>query len=159
MDAKYINPFIDSFYNVLPQIGFSNVTREDVAIKNNVESLGILINLGIVGDIKGNIVYNIQGENGKKIASKMMMGLPVEELNEMAQSALSELSNMLTANAGINFSNIGVNVNISTPTLMYGQDIKIKLNTDKILNIKIVADDIPIDVNIAFEKIQIKSLD
>ncbi|KEJ01049.1 chemotaxis protein CheX [Clostridium botulinum A2B7 92] len=153
MDAKYINPFIDSFYNVLPQIGFSNVTREDVAIKNNVESLGILINLGIVGDIKGNIVYNIQGENGKKIASKMMMGLPVEELNEMAQSALSELSNMLTANAGINFSNIGVNVNISTPTLMYGQDIKIKLNTDKILNIKIVADDIPIDVNIAFEKI------
>ncbi|MFV3012027.1 chemotaxis protein CheX [Clostridium botulinum] len=153
MDAKYINPFIDSFYNVLPQLGFCNVTREDVAIKNNVESLGILINLGIVGDIKGNIVYNIQGENGKKIASKMMMGLPVEELNEMAQSALSELSNMLTANAGINFSNIGVNVNISTPTLMYGQDIKIKLNTDKILNIKIVADDIPIDVNIAFEKI------
>ncbi|MBY6845369.1 chemotaxis protein CheX [Clostridium botulinum] len=153
MDAKYINPFIDSFYNVLPQLGFSNVTREDVAIKNNVESLGILINLGIVGDIRGNIVHNIQGENGKKIASKMMMGLPVEELNEMAQSALSELSNMLTANASINFSNIGVNVNISTPTLMYGQDIKIKLNTDKILNIKIVADDIPIDVNIAFEKI------
>lgn len=153
MDAKYINPFIDSFYNVLPQLGFSNVTREDVAIKNNVESLGILINLGIVGDIRGNIVYNIQGENGKKIASKMMMGLPVEELNEMAQSALSELSNMLTANASINFSNIGVNVNISTPTLMYGQDIKIKLNTDKILNIKIVADNIPIDVNIAFEKI------
>ncbi|MBO0552210.1 chemotaxis protein CheX [Clostridium botulinum] len=136
MDAKYINPFIDSFYNILPQIGFSNVTREDVTVKNSVESLGILINLGIVGDIKGNIVYNIEGENGKKIASKMMMGLPVEELNEMAQSALSELSNMLTANASINFSNIGVNVNISTPTLMYGQDIKIKLNTDKILNIK-----------------------
>ena len=149
MDVKYINPFIDSFYNILPQIGFSNVTREEVTVKN----LGILINLGIVGDIKGNIVYNIQGENGKKIASKMMMGLPVEELNEMAQSALSELSNMLTANASINFSNIGVNVNISTPTLMYGQDIKIKLNTDKILNIKIVADDIPIDVNVAFEKI------
>ncbi|KOY65586.1 MULTISPECIES: chemotaxis protein CheX [Clostridium] len=153
MDVKYINPFIDSFYNILPQIGFSNVTREGVTVKNSVESLGILINLGIVGDIKGNIVYNIQGENGKKIASKMMMGLPVEELNEMAQSALSELSNMLTANASINFSNIGVNVNISTPTLMYGQDIKIKLNTDKILNIKIVADDIPIDVNVAFEKI------
>ncbi|MGO5075556.1 chemotaxis protein CheX [Clostridium sporogenes] len=153
MDAKYINPFIDSFYNILPQIGFSNVTREDVTVRNSVQSLGILINLGIVGDIKGNIVYNIEGENGKKIASKMMMGLPVEELNEMAQSALSELSNMLTANASINFSNIGVNVNISTPTLMYGQDIKIKLNTDKILNIKIVADDIPIDVNVAFEKI------
>lgn len=153
MDAKYINPFIDSFYNILPQIGFSNVTREEVTVKNSVESLGILINLGIVGDIKGNIVYNIEGENGKKIASKMMMGLPVEELNEMAQSALSELSNMLTANASINFSNIGVNVNISTPTLMYGQDIKIKLNTDKILNIKIVADDIPIDVSVAFEKI------
>ncbi len=62
MDVKYINPFIDSFYNILPQIGFSNVTREEVTVKNSVESLGILINLGIVGDIKGNIVYNIQGK-------------------------------------------------------------------------------------------------
>ncbi len=70
MDAKYINPFIDSFYNILPQIGFSNVTREDVTVKNSVESLGILINLGIVGDIKGNIVYNIEGENGKKNSFK-----------------------------------------------------------------------------------------
>ncbi|EJO5346822.1 chemotaxis protein CheX [Clostridium botulinum] len=152
MNAEYINTFIDSFYNVLPQVGFSNVTRGEVNLKNNVESLGILINLGIVGDIKGNIIYNMDVESGKKIASKMMMGLPVEELNEMAQSALSELSNMLTANASINFSNIGVNVNISTPTLMYGQDINIKLNTDKILNIKILADDIPIDANVAFEK-------
>lgn len=44
MDVKYINPFIDSFYNVLPQIGFSNIVRENVAVKNSVESLGILIN-------------------------------------------------------------------------------------------------------------------
>lgn len=33
MDVKYINPFIDSFYNILPQIGFSNVTREEVTSK------------------------------------------------------------------------------------------------------------------------------
>ncbi|WP_333638045.1 hypothetical protein [Tissierella praeacuta] len=38
----------------------------------------------------------------------------------MAQSALSKLSNMLTANASIEFSNM----NISALTLMYGENIR-----------------------------------
>lgn len=153
MDVKYINPFLNSFFNILPQLGFSNVEKESISLSDEINSKGILINLGIVGDFKGNIIYNIDYEAGKQIASKMMMGMPVEELNELAQSALSELSNMLTGNASINLANVGINVNISTPTLMYGQDMHIKVNTDRILNIKIKADNIPIDVNIAFESI------
>ncbi|EET85637.1 CheC domain protein [Clostridium carboxidivorans P7] len=83
----------------------------------------------------------------------MMMGMPVNELDDMAQSALSELTNMLTANASINLSEIGVNVNISTPTLLYGEDIQIKMNVDKILCIQLTVDDIPIDVNIALQNL------
>ncbi|MBZ9687193.1 chemotaxis protein CheX [Clostridium estertheticum] len=108
--------------------------------------------LGIVGDIKGNIIYSLKVESAKQIASVMMMGDPVTELDDMAQSALSELSNMLTANASTNFAENGTNINISTPTLMHGNDFEAKMNTDQVLCISIVVDNIPIEINIAFNK-------
>ncbi|AKN32009.1 chemotaxis protein CheX [Clostridium carboxidivorans P7] len=153
MDANHVNPFIEAFFNVMPQIGFTNIEKKGVILNKEIKSKGVIINLGIVGDAKGNVVYITDIESGKKIASKMMMGMPVNELDDMAQSALSELTNMLTANASINLSEIGVNVNISTPTLLYGEDIQIKMNVDKILCIQLTVDDIPIDVNIALQNL------
>ena len=153
MDVKHINPFIQAFFNIMPQVGFSDIKKQGITVENDIKSKGIIINLGIVGDVKGNVAYIMDMESGKKIASKMMMGFPVNELDDMAQSAISELTNMLTANASINLANIGVNINISTPTLMYGDNIQIKMNTEKILNVKLTADDIPIDVNIALQNI------
>ncbi|KAJ50056.1 chemotaxis protein CheX [Clostridium tetanomorphum] len=150
MDVKLINPFIEAFYNVMPQIGFFKIEKGEVYLKEkHLSGTGVLINLGLVGDFKGNIIYGIDLESAKKIASTMMMGMPVSELDDMAQSAISELTNMLTANASINFSNMGKNINISTPTLIYGDKIEIKVNTDKVLCIKILVDDIPIEINVA----------
>ncbi|NMM63970.1 chemotaxis protein CheX [Clostridium sp. P21] len=153
MDVNHVNPFIEAFFSVMPQIGFSDIQKKGITVNNEIKSKGIIINLGIVGDAKGNVVYITDIESGKRIASKMMMGMPVNELDDMAQSALSELTNMLTANASINLANVGLNVNISTPTLLYGEDIQIKMNVDKILCIQLTVDDIPIDVNIALQNI------
>nr|WP_272509076.1 chemotaxis protein CheX [Clostridium ganghwense] len=138
----------------MPQLGFSDIKKHGVSIKDKkLKSIGVMIILGIVGNIKGNVVYGMNIESAKKIASKMMMGMPVNELDDMAQSAISELSNMVTANASMNFSNIGINTNISTPTLMYGKDFEVKMNADKVLCVGILVDNIPIEINIAFDKI------
>ncbi|MCT4605902.1 MAG: chemotaxis protein CheX [Marinisporobacter sp.] len=151
MDVKLINPFIESFLSVMPQIGFSDIKKGNLSLKDrNIKSDGVMINLGIVGDIKGNVIYSMTIDHAKAVASKMMMGMMVEELDDMAQSALSELSNMLTANASINFENMEINTNISTPTLLYGKDFNVQVNAEKVLCIEILADNIPIEVNIAF---------
>lgn len=155
MDVNLINPFVNSFLNVMPQLGFKEVKKQGVSVKGkSIKSLGVMLILGIVGDIKGNIIYSLDVESAKQIASVMMMGFPVAELDDMAQSALSELSNMLTANASTNFSENGTNINISTPTLMHGNDFEAKLNTDKALCISILVDNIPIEINVAFDKLQ-----
>lgn len=153
MDVKLINPFVDAFLNVMPQLGFQEIKKQNVSLKGkNLKSQGVMLNIGIVGDIKGNVVYCLDVEGAKKIASTMMMGFPVNELDDMAQSAISELSNMITANAGTNFAEKGVNINISTPTLIFGNDFEAKMNTDKVICINILVDDIPIEINTAFEK-------
>ena len=151
MDVKYINPFIEAFLSVMPQLGFEKVEKSNLSLKeSNLSYSGVIMAVGIVGEIKGNVVYYLDIENAKKVASIMMMGMPVEEFNDMAQSAISELANMLTANAATNFSNFGITVDISTPTLLYGNEVFVKMNTNQVLCIQLIADDIPFDINIAF---------
>lgn len=151
MDIKYINPFINAFANVLPQVGLADIKKNGLSLKGkHIESSGVMIIVGLIGDIKGNIMYNTSIDNAKKIASAMMMGMELTELNELAQSAISELTNMLTANAATEFSNIDIDVNISTPTLMYG-NFTANASTDKVICVEMSANDISFEINIALE--------
>ena len=152
MDVRLIIPFIGAVTGIMPQIGFSNITRKGISLKEKKFMVsGVVLTLGIVGDKKGNVVYSIDMDGAKKIASTMMMGMPVEELDDMSKSALSELSNMLTANASINFSNDGINVDISVPTMMYGEEIEINLQKDNIVCIDFDVDGIVLSVNVALD--------
>ena len=152
MDVNYINPILSSFANVLPQLGLANVRKKGISVKSKfIESPGVVIIVGIVGDIRGNVIYGLTLEDAKKIASTMMMGMPVNEFDELAQSAISELTNMLTANVATNFSNDNININISTPTLVHGE-FTANAISDKVVCVEMSVDGMIIEVNISMEK-------
>ena len=153
MDVKHINPFVESFIKVIPQIGFNKINIGKVSAKSReLTYSGVIIVVGIVGEIKGNVVYYTNLESAKKIASTMMMGMPIEEFDEMSKSALSELTNMLTANAATIFYNMGVQIDISTPTLFHGENVSVKMSSSQVLCVELFADDNPFEVNISIEK-------
>ncbi len=153
MDVKYVNPFLEAFTSVMPQLGFQSVNKTNVSVeKQEIKKAGVVIIVGIVGAIKGNVVYCIDMEGAKSVASTMMMGMPIHEFDEMAQSALSELANMLTANAATIFFGQGIQIDISTPAVLFGDDITIKMSSNQVLCIRLTADQIPIEINIAFEQ-------
>ena len=152
MDVKYINPFIEAFTAVMPELGFGDVKMGSLRGKGKeITGSGVFIILGIVGAIRGNAVYAIDIESAKQIASVMMMGAPVDEFDDMASSAISELTNMLTANAATAFADSGILIDISTPTMLQGENISINMSSDQVLCVQLIADDIPIEVNISFE--------
>jgi len=152
MDVKLVNPFVEAFVNVMPMLGFQDVKKGNLSLKGKeLNSSGVLIIVGIVGSVRGNVVYSFSMEDAKKIASTMMMGMPVSELDDMSKSALSELTNMLTANAATSFSNMDMLIDISTPTLLHGTNVSVKMSSEQVLCIQLIANDIPIDVNISFE--------
>ncbi len=149
MDVKHINPVIESVSNIMPQLGFTDVSKKGVSVKDkNIESPGVVIIIGLIGDVKGNIIYGLSIDDAKKIASQMMMGMPVDDFNEMAQSAISELVNMLTANVATNYSRDNINVDISTPTLIQGA-FTANASTDKVICIEMDIDGINLQVNIS----------
>ena len=152
MDVNHINPIIESFMTVMPQIGMQNVKRLGISVKDRaIESPGVVIIVGLVGDIKGNIIYGMSNDDAKKIASDMMMGKEVAEFDELAQSAVSELTNMLTATVATNYFEQGINVNISTPTLIYGEFIA-NASIDKVLCIQMQVNEAIVEVNVSLEK-------
>jgi len=152
MDVNHVNPVLESFNNILPQLGLNNIEKKGISVKGKyIQSLGVVIIIGLIGDIKGNIIYGMSIDTAKKIASIMMMGMPVEKFDELPQSAISELVNMLTANIAMNFSNDNINVDISTPTLIEGE-FTASCNSDKVLCVEMGVDGMVIEVNISLEK-------
>ena len=152
MDAKLVNPFIDAFMTVLPQIGFQEPARAAMTVKDKMtQSLGVTIIVGFTKQIRGNVVYNMSEDTAKYIASTMMMGMPVESFDEMAQSAVSEMSNMLTANAATNLAAMGLEVDISTPSLSVGADFQVKISNEKYLTVTMDVSGHPVEIDIAVQ--------
>ena len=154
MDVSIINRILNSFTDIMPQLGFTNIKIGEVVLRGKcIESPGVIVIIGIIGDIQGNIIYSMDGENAKKIASVMMMGSEIKEFDNIAQSAVSELINMLTAKAVTNLSDRGIVADISTPTLIYGKFIT-NANKEKVVNVVLEINGVNIEVNMALEIIK-----
>ena len=152
MDARLINPVIDSFREILPQLGFVNIQRGKLSMgSNSVESLGVTVIIGMTKDLRGSVAYNMSENTAKGIASTMMDGMPVDQFDELPQSAISELVNMVTANSAIRFEQLGLDVDISPPSLVVGNDFRARLLLEKFLVIEMLADDKLIQLNLGLE--------
>ena len=153
MDAKLVNPFVDAFTAVMPQIGFAEPKRTKMGVKaQNAVSLGVSVIVGCTKQIRGNIVYNMSEDTAKFIASTMMMGMPIENFDDMAQSAISEMSNMLTATAATNLSGMGLEVDISTPSLSIGQNFQVKISDTNYLTVEMDLAGHLVELDIAVEQ-------
>lgn len=148
MDVNIINPILESFAGILPQIGFQAVERKGIALEgSNLHYQGILINIGVLGPLKGAILIGMSLDAAKQFASKMMMGMEVAELDSLAQSAISEMGNMVCANACTNFTKAGIHgLDISPPTLLIGDAGQVRLPVPQVIVVKFAVDGIDVNV-------------
>lgn len=149
MDVKMINPFIDAIMKVIPQLGFQNIIKGKLSVGEQfVERKGVTIIVGLTKDLRGNGAYNMSKETAMKMASTMMMGMPVVDLDDLVQSTICELTNMVTGNAATNFASMGLNVDISPPSFIVGEKFKTKVSNKIFLIIEVMVDSMPIEINI-----------
>lgn len=133
LDVNNINPFLKSTISV-----FETVTQMALTVgkpslaKFSFNAPTFTITVGVVGQMKGQAVLAMNIERAKEIASRMMYGMSVTELDEMACSALNELSNMIMGNTATVFSTMGKVIDITPPISMMGTDLKIQTDIDPI---------------------------
>jgi len=83
--------------------------------------------------------------------TEVHLSVPVDTLDDMAKSAVSEMSNMITANSTINFSNDGVNVDISVPTMLCGTGISIEMSKEQVITVIFDVDGMEFTVHVSIE--------
>ncbi|WP_378952641.1 chemotaxis protein CheX [Pelosinus sp. sgz500959] len=148
MDVKLINPILSAFGEIIPQIGFQTIEKKSLSVVGSTFKYdGILISLSVVGPIKGVIMIGMDVDSAKRFASRMMMGMEVLEFDQLAQSAVSEMGNMVCANACTQYSKSGIaGLDISPPILMIAQGGQATLSVPKTIVIHFLVDDIEIKV-------------
>jgi chemotaxis protein CheX len=116
MDASKINPFIQGAQMVLNTLCQELPKLGQVFIKKSpYKTLTVTVAISIIGDFLGEVVFNMEEDVGCFIASKMMGGMPVPVFDEMAQSAVSELANMISGNVATIFYGKGFKIDIKPP--------------------------------------------
>ena len=78
--------------------------------------------------------------------------MSANEFDAMAQSAISEMSNMLTANAATNLAGMGLEVDISTPSLSIGENFQVKISDSKFLQVEMDIGGHSVEIDIAVEQ-------
>jgi chemotaxis protein CheX len=126
MNDQYIQPFIDAAQSVVSQVTGLNTTLGEIYTKEvpyNSDSVVILI--GLTGQIYGSVIISLPKNLACKIASIMMMGMPVNELDEIAKSAISELCNMILGNTAANLYKNNITIDITPPTVFTGSNMQV----------------------------------
>lgn len=152
MKVEYINPFVTATFEILKAVADLNPKRGKLILKTEaIPSFGVSVLVGVVGEVKGQVVYSLSEETGKKISSAMMMGMPVDAFDEMAKSAVSELANMITGNASTQLASLGLTIDISPPTLVTGTNIHIATSNSQTIVIPVETELGVFEINVSLE--------
>lgn len=152
MNVEYINPFTQATFDVLTMLGSFDPKLGKPSVKgDSLISVGVVIVVGVIGEVKGQVVYSFTEETAKRIASTMMMGMPVDTFDEMAKSAVSELTNMISGNASTGIAAKGFNIDIAPPTLVTGENVKITSNVKVSLLIPVTTTAGVIEIYVSLE--------
>ena len=133
VDIKYINPFVKATLTVMEMLGMAGgalgkPSLSDMKFPDNA----FLIQVGVTGGMKGQVILGFTEQKAKDTASVMMMGMPVNELDAMASSALGELGNMIMGNSSTIFSTMNIVFDITPPLAMHGYDLELQSDTTSI---------------------------
>ncbi len=115
---------------------FEEIVGEDIEQKNYDITLhpskmnGYGLVLGFIEDFKGTLVMNVTKKVAYSLTSKMnCMDInqieDADERDELVEASIGEVINMLGGKTITAFDQHGVKCNITTPTIMYGENMRL----------------------------------
>src|SRR5690606_18796355 len=111
--------FLESASLVLEQVANIKPTTGQLGVKDVkfVEQY-IWIQIGMTGQMTGDVVFGLHETVALKLVSAMMGGFVITQMDDLSKSAISELGNMISSNASTILYNKGVRVDITPPKLL-----------------------------------------
>lgn len=155
MNVKFLNPFVEAMYLVLEaEVGIKSPQRGSLSLErsactaNDVTAL-----ISIVGEVQGIALYGMREATAINIVSQIL-GQPFAEFDNLAQSGIGELANVITGHASKRLSEAGYEAKISPPTLILGKGTIIStLDFDRV-QVPIITDMGELQIHLALREVQ-----
>ncbi|MDE3075337.1 MAG: chemotaxis protein CheX [Chloroflexota bacterium] len=120
MRIELVQPYLTAARDVIAKEIGSSVVPGRVALKKppaSTEDISILI--GVTGKVQGVLMLMMPIRTALGIVGRMS-GTEFPEMDEMAQSAIAEMANVISGRAGIELAAGGAETTISPPTVLMG---------------------------------------
>ena len=149
MRVEYINPFVEAAYNVLTEVLAADVKRGNLFLKSATKPvMGVAAIVGLAGEVEGRVLFDMNKLTATKIASAMN-NEELTEIDDLVKATISELANMITAQAVTKLHELGFKFDLTPPALITGDNMEI---SDQEVEALIVPMETPhgsIEINVA----------
>lgn len=125
MNVELVEPFVRAGFLVIETVLRNRPTRGPLSMRRvHATTQQITIEVGVDGPVAGNVLYGMSTTTAQKIAA-VMIGTPLASMDELAWSAISELSNSIADRAKQLLNDHGYECTISTPNIIKGWNVEI----------------------------------
>lgn len=126
MRVEYINPFVETSYRVLKDVlGGADVKRGNLYLKSTaMPVMGVAVLVGLAGDVEGRVLFDMTHDTALNIASAMN-GETLPAFDDLAKATISELANLITAQAVTKLHELNFKFDLTPPALFVGKNMEI----------------------------------
>jgi chemotaxis protein CheX len=149
MRVEYINPFVEAAFNILKEVLQVELKRGELYLKSTSQPiLGFTAIVGLAGDVAGRVLIDMSRATALAIASAMN-GEELKEMNDLAKATITELANMITAQAVTKLHELGFSFDITPPAIFTGEKMEVSDNDIEALIVPIEMPQGKIEINVA----------
>lgn len=125
MDVRFLSPFVEAAKAVLQAEVGMEIQRGKLSLQHSSLTTNVIsVLISLIGEVEGVVLYSLSIPTSLGIVSRMI-GQEFDEFDELAQSGIAEMGNVITGRATMLLSQAGINSDISPPTVIIGKDIQV----------------------------------
>ena len=151
MNAKVVNAVLNAIMRVFSSMyGMKTIFEKPAVSRQLIPEHEVIGIIGITGDLFGNVVYSMKKEAVFAMVRKIA-GMDITEIDELALSAVGEMTNIVAGNMATLLTEIGYKLDITPPSVIYGKELKIKVE-GFVIKIPGKLDELDFDVSIVVKE-------
>ncbi|MBI3753082.1 MAG: chemotaxis protein CheX [Deltaproteobacteria bacterium] len=123
MRLDYINPFVDAAHSILEEVFKVSVHRGKPSLHGEpVASKGVIVLIGLTGDVEGRVLFDMKPETAVKMAC-IMNEKNFNSVQPMVLDSIAELVNMILGKALTILNDKGFNFRLTPPMVFTGNAV------------------------------------
>jgi len=110
--------------------------------------MGVAALVGLAGDVEGRVIFDMDMATAMKIASQMNQE-DLKQFDELAKATITELANLITAQAVTKLHDLGFRFDLTPPALFTGENMEISDHDVEALIVPMETSQGRVEVNVA----------